>query len=186
MSSSFPLLFQPTFTQGLIIGQLTILILLGMILKYLFLESSQYPFKAAAYHQQVDSDAYLRQRDFQARKSIPQHDPDTLESTEWFNLLFRQVGSLRTHDSSQVLLFIHSHRFSTSTDPNLGMIQRVLKGTRLRENESRHTPTLFGQLASWYVLCRLLEILSRWLNSSNSGSYHCPLGKSRTFCAMSF
>ncbi|KAF4623721.1 hypothetical protein D9613_001942 [Agrocybe pediades] len=91
MSSNFPLFFQPTFTQGLIIGQLSIFILLGMILKYLFLESSQYPFKAAAYHQQVDNDAYIRQHDFEARKAVPDHDPNALESTEWFNLLSRQI-----------------------------------------------------------------------------------------------
>ncbi|KAF9480073.1 hypothetical protein BDN70DRAFT_833503 [Pholiota conissans] len=89
MSSSFPLFFQPTFTQGLIIGQLSILILLGTILKYLFLESSQYP--TASYHQQVDNDAFVRQRNFQARHSLSEYDPDACESTEWFNVLLKQV-----------------------------------------------------------------------------------------------
>ncbi|KDR85151.1 hypothetical protein GALMADRAFT_131883 [Galerina marginata CBS 339.88] len=91
MSGSFPLFFQPTFTQGLIIGQLSILLLLGLILKYLFLESSQYPHQAASYHQQVDTDAFLRQRNFQARKNVPQYDPEAFESTEWFNTLLRQI-----------------------------------------------------------------------------------------------
>lgn len=90
MSSHFPLFFQPTFTQGLIIGQLSILILLGTILKYLFLESSQYP--PTAYHQQVDNDAFVRQRNFQARQTLPEHDPDVYESTEWFNVLMKQVS----------------------------------------------------------------------------------------------
>ncbi|KAF8973719.1 maintenance of mitochondrial morphology protein 1 [Flammula alnicola] len=89
MSSSFPLFFQPTFTQGLVIGQLSILVLLGMVLKYLFLESSQYPYQTA-YHQQVDNDAFLRQRAFHARKNLPEHDADTRESTEWFNTLLKQ------------------------------------------------------------------------------------------------
>lgn len=88
---AIPLFFQPTFTQGLIIGQLSILILLGTILKYLFLESSQDPHQTAAYHQQVDNDAFLRQRSFQARKSIPEYDPEASESTEWFNTVLRQV-----------------------------------------------------------------------------------------------
>ena len=92
MSSGFLLFFQPTFTQGLIIGQLSILLLLGAVLKYLFLESSKYP--PAAYHQQVDNDAFVRQRNFQARQTLPEHDPDAHESTEWFNLLLKQVGLL--------------------------------------------------------------------------------------------
>ncbi|KJA25733.1 hypothetical protein HYPSUDRAFT_37178 [Hypholoma sublateritium FD-334 SS-4] len=89
MSSGFPLFFQPTFTQGLIIGQLSILLLLGAVLKYLFLESSKYP--PAAYHQQVDNDAFVRQRNFQARQTLPEHDPDAHESTEWFNVLLKQI-----------------------------------------------------------------------------------------------
>ncbi|KAF8167946.1 maintenance of mitochondrial morphology protein 1 [Crassisporium funariophilum] len=81
---------QPTFTQGLVIGQLSILLLLGMILKYLFLESSQYPFETAPYHQQVDNDAFLRTRNLQLRQGAD-HDPEAYESTEWFNTLLRQV-----------------------------------------------------------------------------------------------
>ena len=88
MSSGF-LFFQPTFTQGLIVGQLSIFFLLGTILKYLFLESSKYP--PAAYHQQVDNDAFARQRNFQARQTLPEHDPDAYESTDWFNVLLKQV-----------------------------------------------------------------------------------------------
>ncbi|KAH9486774.1 ERMES complex subunit mmm1 [Psilocybe cubensis] len=88
---TLPFLFQPTFTQGLIIGQLSILVLLGMILKYLFLESSQDPLRTASYHQQVDKDAFARQRNFQARKTAPDHDPDASETTEWFNTILQQV-----------------------------------------------------------------------------------------------
>ncbi|PPQ89589.1 hypothetical protein CVT25_012334 [Psilocybe cyanescens] len=91
---AIPLFFQPTFTQGLIIGQLSILILLGMILKYLFLESSQDPLRTASYHQQVDNDAFLRQRTFQARKTPSGHDPEASESTEWFNTILQQARNL--------------------------------------------------------------------------------------------
>ena len=93
MSSAFPFGFKPTFTQGFIIGQLSILILLGMILKYLFLESSQYPHETLAYHQQVDNDAFNRQKSYQTRQSMPEYDPNASESTEWFNTLLRQVGT---------------------------------------------------------------------------------------------
>ncbi|KAF8807557.1 maintenance of mitochondrial morphology protein 1 [Phlegmacium glaucopus] len=84
-------LFQPTFTQGLVIGQLSILILLGMILKYLFLESSQYPLETASYHQQVDNDAFLRKRDLKAPNINLDQDSNPFESTKWFNTLLSQV-----------------------------------------------------------------------------------------------
>lgn len=85
------LLFQPTFTQGLVIGQLSILILLGMILKYLFLESSQYPLQTASYHQQVDNDTFLRKRNLKVSNNNQDHDSDAFESTKWFNTLLSQV-----------------------------------------------------------------------------------------------
>ncbi|KIM48049.1 hypothetical protein M413DRAFT_439752 [Hebeloma cylindrosporum] len=90
MTSSLPF-FQPTFTQGLIIGQLSILVLLGMVLKYLFLETSPYPYQTPSYHQQVDNDTFLRQKNFQARNNAPRHDPDACESTEWFNTLLKEI-----------------------------------------------------------------------------------------------
>lgn len=83
--------FQPTFTQGLVIGQLSILILLGMILKYLFLESSQYPLETTSYHQQVDNDTFLRERDLKAPTINSNQDSDPFESTKWFNTLLSQV-----------------------------------------------------------------------------------------------
>ena len=91
----FLLLFQPTFTQGLVIGQLSILILLGMILKYLFLESSQYPLETASYHQQVDSDAFLRKRDLEVPNVSLDQDSGASESTKWFNTLLSHVRTFR-------------------------------------------------------------------------------------------
>lgn len=90
MTSSFPF-FQPTFTQGLIIGQLSILVLLGMVLKYLFLETSPYPYQTPSYHHQVDNDTFLRQKKFHARNNTLRQDPDAYESTEWFNTLLKEV-----------------------------------------------------------------------------------------------
>jgi maintenance of mitochondrial morphology protein 1 len=90
----FLLFFQPTFTQGLVIGQLSILILLGMILKYLFLESSQYPLETASYHQ-VDNDAFLGRRDLEVPNDNLEQDSDAFESTKWFNTLLSQVRSFR-------------------------------------------------------------------------------------------
>jgi len=105
MSSNFPLLFQPTFTQGLVIGQLSILILLGMILKYLFLESSQYPLETASYHQQVDNDAFLRKRELKAPNITLDQDSDAFESTKWFNTLLSQVRIFRQSSGGNFKLF---------------------------------------------------------------------------------
>jgi len=88
MLSSF---FQPTFTQGLIIGQLSILILLGMILKYLFLESSQYSIETTSYHQLVDNDTLLRERELKVPNTNQAQDSNDFESTKWFNTLLSQV-----------------------------------------------------------------------------------------------
>ncbi|KAF9535869.1 hypothetical protein CPB83DRAFT_865990 [Crepidotus variabilis] len=108
--SSFPLFFQPTFTQGLIVGQLSILFLLGAILKYLFFESGL-PEGAEDVsadqdnedEKQRENDAFLRQRRrIRARKEsllkkeealeqLVEEAADGVESTEWFNVLLKQI-----------------------------------------------------------------------------------------------
>jgi maintenance of mitochondrial morphology protein 1 len=41
MAKNYVFSLEPTFTQGLILGQLSILLLLGLVLKYIFLDSAQ-------------------------------------------------------------------------------------------------------------------------------------------------
>ena len=108
---------QPTFTQGLVIGQLSILILLGMILKYLFLESSQYPLEAS-YHQQVDNDAFLHKRDSEVLNINLDQDSDTYESTKWFNTLLSHVRTFRQSSGSFNIIWI---RLSMCIVPNYEM-----------------------------------------------------------------
>ncbi len=94
MSLSLPLFFQPTFTQGFIIGQLSILFLLGAILKYLFFESNQDdPLQAASYHQQVENDTFLRRRNLHVQKTATEEEPPESESSEWLNVLLKQVNA---------------------------------------------------------------------------------------------
>ena len=116
--SMFLLLFQPTFTQGLIIGQLSILILLGMILKYLFLESSQYPLETASYHQQVDNETFLRKRDLEVPNVSLDQDSDSSESTKWFNSLLSHVRAFRQSFGSFNIFWI---RLSMCIVPNYEM-----------------------------------------------------------------
>ncbi|KAF8912820.1 maintenance of mitochondrial morphology protein 1 [Gymnopilus junonius] len=88
MSGCFPLSFQPTFAQGLFLGHLTFFFMACLVVRYLFLESSKDPFRC---HHQVDNDPLLRQPNLQSRKNMPSYDPETSESTEWFNTLLRQI-----------------------------------------------------------------------------------------------
>ena len=89
MGGNYIFSLQPTFTQGLIIGQLSIIVLLGVVLKYLFLDSTQEPFERSSYHPRVDSDLTLQSHHSPSVKSEVQDN--TTESTEWLNVLLRQV-----------------------------------------------------------------------------------------------
>ncbi|KAJ7102236.1 maintenance of mitochondrial morphology protein 1 [Mycena belliarum] len=90
MGSNYVFSLQPTFTQGLILGQLSILVLLVLILKYLFLDSTEYPFETSSYHPRVDNDLLLRKRNSSSH-SMPESLDDKAESAEWFNMLLHQV-----------------------------------------------------------------------------------------------
>ncbi|EKM83750.1 hypothetical protein AGABI1DRAFT_51179 [Agaricus bisporus var. burnettii JB137-S8] len=95
MTNNYLFTFQPTFTQGLILGQLSILILIGLILRYLFLDSTQYPFETSTYHPRVDNDVLPRKRKLDAtiEENAPPDDEQeqATESAEWFNVLLKQV-----------------------------------------------------------------------------------------------
>ena len=92
----------PTFTQGLILGQVSILLLVYFILKYLFFDSKT----AQLLEDSADEDAPLFRPSFSAEKLIAaaflqakvtkqdeEHDGDSVESAEWLNVLLKQVRS---------------------------------------------------------------------------------------------
>jgi len=79
---------QPTFTQGLILGQLSILVLLALVLKYLFFVSDP----SAIYHLPTTIPV---PRSSAARD--PPSDESKIESTEWLNSLLAQI--LQTYRS---------------------------------------------------------------------------------------
>lgn len=109
MASVFTL--QPTFTQGFILGQLSILILLALILKYLFLDSVTEPGtpytiasvpigrpsnKEQSEKQSLDQDSSV--------ETLPVL-PEGSESTEWFNLIIHEVGHKELSHSPVILTF---------------------------------------------------------------------------------
>jgi maintenance of mitochondrial morphology protein 1 len=83
---------QPTFTQGLVIGQLSVLILLVLILKYLFLDSTKSPFETPSYHSGVNSDVSPRNHRVFPPGLEEKPSGEDAESMEWFSALLHQVG----------------------------------------------------------------------------------------------
>jgi hypothetical protein len=87
MGNNYIFSLTPTFTQGLVLGQLSILVLLALVLKYLFFippesETETVPFhplskSSPSWHQDVEEDD---------TDSTPEK-----ESAHWFNILARQV-----------------------------------------------------------------------------------------------
>jgi len=91
----------PTFTQGLILGQVSILLLVYFILKYLFFDSKS----AKLLEESSEEDAPLFRPSFSAEKFIAtaflqtkakkqeeERDGDSVESAEWLNVLLKQVS----------------------------------------------------------------------------------------------
>lgn len=92
MGNNYIFSLTPTFTQGLIFGQLSIIFLLIVILKYLFLEPTP-----AYSESDLSTPALLKERPFsrkrfavgEAELHVEQEGEE--ESAVWFNLLLRQV-----------------------------------------------------------------------------------------------
>lgn len=91
----------PTFTQGLILGQVSILLLVYFILKYLFFDSKS----TQLLEESPEEDASLFRPGFSAEKFIAtaflqrkvkkedgERDEDSVESAEWLNALLKQVS----------------------------------------------------------------------------------------------
>lgn len=94
MGANYVFSLQPTFTQGLILGQLSILALLVFILKYLFLDSTKYPFETTSYHPRFNRDTLMRSQKLHYQATDENELKDEPESSEWLNLLLHQVRCL--------------------------------------------------------------------------------------------
>ncbi|KAG9222957.1 hypothetical protein PLEOSDRAFT_155315 [Pleurotus ostreatus PC15] len=96
MAGNYVFSLQPTFTQGLILGQLSILVLLILILKYLFLDSTEYRLETSIYHPGVDASNNISLRKSQTKAhpsegEVPESSP---ESAEWLNMLLQQIADV--------------------------------------------------------------------------------------------
>ncbi|KAJ3905472.1 maintenance of mitochondrial morphology protein 1 [Lentinula edodes] len=97
MGANYVFSLQPTFTQGFIFGQLSILVLLVFVLKYLFMDSTKYPFETTSYHPRINSDSIMRSQKPYNQASDENELNKADESAEWLNLLLHQiVGTYRS------------------------------------------------------------------------------------------
>ncbi|KAI0757106.1 maintenance of mitochondrial morphology protein 1 [Daedaleopsis nitida] len=95
MVSAYVFTLQPTFTQGLILGQCSILFLLFLVLKYLFFDTDpDRPYRKASYPPKVepdssDEDVIAARLDFSGLEAS-KSDANS-ESSEWLNVFLQQV-----------------------------------------------------------------------------------------------
>ena len=103
MPATSLLSLQPTFLQGFVVGQISILLLLALVLKYLFFESAPpgsptvlAPLPAPRSQQRdapgAPSDAKQTSASVDAKCSLDSRVAG-IESVEWFNLIIREVRS---------------------------------------------------------------------------------------------
>lgn len=91
MGSNYVLSFEPTFTQGLILGQLSILFLLTFILRHLFFDSrAGRHLETPTYHPRLDREAHSK--GLSETKENGRAGEDA-ESAEWFNLIVQHVSA---------------------------------------------------------------------------------------------
>ncbi|KAF8844068.1 hypothetical protein BDN67DRAFT_963563 [Paxillus ammoniavirescens] len=89
MGNNYIFSLSPTFTQGLVLGQLSILVLLGLVLKYLFFVPPNEVSETPTFQPLTKPD--------HPRSPIPGDEITTekdSESANWFNLLARQVADV--------------------------------------------------------------------------------------------
>lgn len=98
MGTAYIFTLQPTFTQGLVLGQLSILILLFFILKYLFfISSKEDPQKTLLYQPRL---VYNGDPSVPDSPSVSTSDSgdgrnaEEAESADWLNFVLQQVRSL--------------------------------------------------------------------------------------------
>ena len=104
MGNNYIFTLTPTFTQGLILGQVSILLLVYFILKYLFFDSKS----AHLLEESPEGDAPIFRPSFSAEKfistaflqaKVKEQDEEPgggpVESAEWLNVLLKQVSQTR-------------------------------------------------------------------------------------------
>ncbi len=132
---AYVLTLHPTFTQGFILGQVSILLLLALILRYLFLDSSTEPIASPspplAHLANGTRESIIKLEPLGDKPLLDREDsvdtppvalPDGKESMEWFNLIIHEVcsfGFITYFDTDTY------HRYSIHTVPSFATMSRV-------------------------------------------------------------
>ena len=85
---------KPSFTQGLVLGQLSILVLLVLVLKYLFLDTQLTPTYKPSYGPlglEKETLSYRQKKKDDIRESELETIVNDVESAEWFNIILKEV-----------------------------------------------------------------------------------------------
>lgn len=186
MGSNYIFSLTPTFTQGLVLGQLSILLLLSLVLKYLFLESALSP-----QHNRTPYSASFSRREHALQKSEfttvgagPKNSASKAESADWFNLLLKQVCI--AYDKLMVRCFM-VYDFLQVVETYRSKLRNDLPGAdgdeiarqRIERYANRIRPDSFvvSVQSSLHHIKRAGDLYV--------GSYHYPVGRPRVFCAPS-
>ncbi|KAF5377503.1 hypothetical protein D9615_005264 [Tricholomella constricta] len=94
MGANYIFSLEPTFTQGLVLGQLSVIVLLGLILKYIFLDTTHNPFETSSYQARADNNFTLRAQKPELQEVKNVLCDDRHEPAEWFNTLSRQASQV--------------------------------------------------------------------------------------------
>jgi len=97
MGTAYIFTMQPTFTQGLVLGQFSILALLFIILKYLFFVSKKEEAQATLLYQPKlvytgeGNGSEDSQDDTTPESNTERKEADSVESADWLNIVLQQV-----------------------------------------------------------------------------------------------
>lgn len=97
MGSAYVFSLTPTFTQGLIIGQLSILCLLVVVLKYLFLDPvTVQPYKATSYQPRIvrEDEDVDNESEAGVKLETDAAQGEGMESAGWLNILLHHVRNV--------------------------------------------------------------------------------------------
>lgn len=162
----------PTFTQGLVLGQLSILLLVGIVLKFLFLDSGPAPpYVPAAYATPSFDNERIRARS--KRKSSVLGESRS-ESAEWFNLVLHQVSFTQCQAGTLMLTYLRERPGRRNISVKA---QRRSARRRRRRNCAATDRTLCEQCPTT-GLCRTYSHSLPWHCNADEdeGSHTCTVG----------
>ncbi|KAG2077142.1 hypothetical protein BDR04DRAFT_1125557 [Suillus decipiens] len=167
MGNNYIFSLTPTFTQGLVLGQLSILVLLALVLKYLFFIPPESETETVTFHPLPKSNPSWHQ---DVEEDDTNSSPEK-ESAHWFNILARQVvdvyrtklqNNLTGYEGIEVArrkIEDHANELRprgfldhiTVHSVDLGMSAPKLSNARTIEFDMSYTDTLSVSLSTSYL-----------------------------------